>query len=49
MAQVHRPTRTNSGARSPGVGPANERNRLLRLGAPPVAATAPARQARWAW
>ncbi|MFE7601676.1 DUF2165 domain-containing protein [Streptomyces sp. NPDC057494] len=40
MAQAHRPTGTNSGARSPGTAPATRRNRLLRLGAPSVAATA---------
>ncbi|MFF4174231.1 DUF2165 domain-containing protein [Streptomyces sp. NPDC001744] len=40
MAQAHRPTGTESGARSPGTAPAARGNRLLRLGAPPVAATA---------
>ncbi|MFC9588904.1 DUF2165 domain-containing protein [Streptomyces sp. NPDC056944] len=40
MAQARRPTGTNSGARSPGTAPATRRNRLLRLGAPSVAATA---------
>ncbi|MFB7449697.1 DUF2165 domain-containing protein [Streptomyces sp. NPDC056194] len=40
MAQAHQPTGTDSGARSPGTGPAPRRNRLLRLGAPSVAASA---------
>lgn len=40
MSQADQPTGTDSGARSPGRGPAPQRSRLLRLGAPPVAATA---------
>ncbi|MFD0078559.1 DUF2165 domain-containing protein [Streptomyces sp. NPDC127166] len=40
MAQAHQPTGTDSGARSPGTAPAPRRNRLLRLGAPSVAASA---------
>ncbi|MFD7974514.1 DUF2165 domain-containing protein [Streptomyces sp. NPDC059071] len=40
MAQAHRPTRTDSGAPSPGTAPATRQNRLLRLGTLPVAATA---------
>ncbi|MFJ4878322.1 DUF2165 domain-containing protein [Streptomyces sp. NPDC088745] len=40
MAQAHRPTGTGSGPRSPGTAPAAPRNWFLRLGAPPVAATA---------
>ncbi|MFE4588545.1 DUF2165 domain-containing protein [Streptomyces laurentii] len=41
MAQAHQPTSPDSGAGSPGTGAAfTRRNRLLRLGAPPVAATA---------
>ncbi|MFI8825377.1 DUF2165 domain-containing protein [Streptomyces sp. NPDC053431] len=40
MAQAHPPTGTESGAPSPGTARATRRSRLLRLGAPPVAATA---------
>ncbi|MFI6639084.1 DUF2165 domain-containing protein [Streptomyces sp. NPDC050504] len=40
MAQPHRPTGTDSDARSPGTARTTRRNRLLRLGALPVAATA---------
>ncbi|MGW0119893.1 DUF2165 domain-containing protein [Streptomyces sp. NPDC003327] len=40
MAQDHRPTGTDSDARSPGRAQVAQRNRLLRLGAPPVAAAA---------
>ncbi|MFB8039673.1 DUF2165 domain-containing protein [Streptomyces hydrogenans] len=40
MAQAPRPTGTDSAARTPGTVPAARRDRLLRLGAPPVAATA---------
>jgi predicted small integral membrane protein len=39
MAQAHRPTGTDSGSRSSGTSPATPRNWLLRLGAPPLAAT----------
>ncbi|NML50709.1 DUF2165 domain-containing protein [Streptomyces sp. R302] len=40
MGQVHRPTGGDSGARSPGAAPAARGSRLLRLGAPSVAAAA---------
>ncbi|MFJ8668944.1 DUF2165 domain-containing protein [Streptomyces sp. NPDC093600] len=40
MAQAYRPTGTDSGASSSETTPATPRNWLLRLGAPPVAATA---------
>ncbi|MFI0982738.1 DUF2165 domain-containing protein [Streptomyces sp. NPDC021093] len=40
MAQADRPTRTGSGSPSSGTAPAAPRNWFLRLGAPPVAATA---------
>ncbi|MFJ2738197.1 DUF2165 domain-containing protein [Streptomyces sp. NPDC087440] len=40
MAQAHRPTSTGSGSPSSGPAPAAPRNWFLRLGAPPVAATA---------
>lgn len=39
MAQAHRPTGTDFGARSPGTPPASRRDRFLRVGAPSVAAT----------
>ncbi|MCZ0983269.1 DUF2165 domain-containing protein [Streptomyces diastatochromogenes] len=40
MAQAHQPTDTDPGARSPETYPHTRRKRLLRLGAPSVAATA---------
>ncbi|MFM9373158.1 DUF2165 domain-containing protein [Streptomyces sp. Da 82-17] len=40
MAEAHQPTDTDSGGRGRGTHPAPRRNWLLRLGAPPVAATA---------
>ncbi|WP_225803189.1 DUF2165 domain-containing protein [Streptomyces sp. NK15101] len=40
MTQSHRPIGPDSGIRSPGTAPAAQRNWLLRLGAPPVAAAA---------
>ncbi|MGW7416775.1 DUF2165 domain-containing protein [Streptomyces sp. NPDC054863] len=40
MAQAHRPTSPGSGSHSSGTDPAAPRNWFLRLGAPPVAATA---------
>ncbi|MET9954385.1 DUF2165 domain-containing protein [Streptomyces sp. NPDC006339] len=40
MAQPHRSAATDFDARSPGTSPAGRSSRLLRLGAPPVAATA---------
>ncbi|WP_309051117.1 DUF2165 domain-containing protein [Streptomyces sp.] len=40
MAQDHRPTGTNYGTRPPATAPSTPQNRLLRLGAPPVAAAA---------
>ncbi|MFF5974010.1 DUF2165 domain-containing protein [Streptomyces sp. NPDC012769] len=40
MTQSHRPAGTDSGAPFPETSPAGRPNRLLRLGAPPVAATA---------